>query len=57
MDDAHRVLRELAAVGIEMETVGARLQEEGVDLFIKSFEGVVAIVAERRRALLAAEAG
>jgi transaldolase len=57
MDDAHRVLRELAAVGIDMETVGTRLQEEGVALFAKSFESVVGIVAERRHALLAAEAG
>jgi transaldolase len=57
MDDAHRVLRELAAVGIDMETVGTRLQEEGVALFERAFESVVGIVAERRRALLAAEAG
>ena len=57
LDDAHRVLRELAGVGIDMETVGARLQEQGVDLFIKSFDGVIGIVDEKRRALLAAEAG
>jgi transaldolase len=57
LDDAHRVLRELAGVGIDMETVGARLQEQGVELFTKSFEGVVGIVEEKRLALLAAEAG
>jgi transaldolase len=57
LDDAHRVLRELAAAGIEMEAVGARLQEEGVQAFVKSFDGVIGIVEEKRRALLDAEAG
>ena len=57
LDDAHRVLRELAGVGIDMETVGARLQEQGVELFTKSFEGVIGIVEEKRLALLAVEAG
>jgi transaldolase / glucose-6-phosphate isomerase len=57
LDEAHRVLRELAGVGIDMERVGAELQQQGVDLFARSFEGVIGIVAERRRALLAAEAG
>jgi transaldolase/glucose-6-phosphate isomerase len=56
LDDAHRVLRELAGVGIDMETVGARLQEQGVELFTKSFDGVIGIVEEKRLALLAAEA-
>ena len=35
-----------------METVGARLQEEGVDLFLESFDGVVDIVDQRRGELL-----
>ncbi len=57
LDDAHRTLRELSGVGIDMERLGAELQEKGVELFVKSFEAVVAIVEDRRRALLAAEAG
>jgi transaldolase len=56
LDDAHRVLRELSTVGVEMERVGAELQEQGVELFARSFEGVIGIVDEKRRALLAAEA-
>jgi len=57
LDDAHRVLRDLSAVGIDMERVGAELQEQGVKLFVRSFDAVVTIVEEKRRALLAAEAG
>jgi len=57
VDEAHRILRDLAGLGIEMEAVGARLQREGVELFARSYEAVIAIVEERRRALLAAEAG
>ncbi len=57
LDDAHRVLRELSGVGIDMERLGAELQEQGVQLFVSSFDAVVAIVEEKRRALLAAEAG
>ncbi len=56
LDDAHRVLRELSAAGIDMERVGAELQEQGVELFTKSFDAVIAIVEEKRRALLAGEA-
>ncbi len=57
LDDAHRVLRELSGVGIDMERLGAGLQEQGVQLFVSSFDAVVAIVEAKRRALLAAEAG
>lgn len=57
LEDAHRVLRELAGLGIDMERVGAQLQREGVELFAKSFDGAIAIVDQKRRGLLAAEAG
>ena len=56
LDDAHRVLRELGAVGIDMEQVGAQLQIEGIDLFAKSYNGVLDIVERRRDELLAREA-
>lgn len=53
LDDAHRLLRELAQLGIDMEGVGARLQEQGIDLFAEAFESVTAIVEEKRARLLA----
>lgn len=53
LDDAHRLLRELAQLGIDMEGVGARLQEQGIELFREAFEGVTAIVEEKRARLLA----
>ena len=52
LDDAHRVLRELAHVGIDMESVGARLQEEGVSAFVKAYDGVVTEIDRRRMELL-----
>ena len=51
-DEAHRVLRDLGQLGIDLEAVGARLQADGVDLFVKSFDGVVAIIDAKRRELL-----
>ncbi len=54
IDDAHRLLRELGHVGIDLERVGAHLQDEGVDLFIEAFDDAVRIVDEKRTRLLAA---
>ena len=57
LDDAHRTLRELAQLGIDMERASAQLQVEGVELFAKAVEQVVAIVEQKRRELLAGEGG
>ncbi len=55
IDDAHRLLRELSHVGIDVERVGAQLQDDGIALFVKAFDDAVAIVEERRTRLLSAE--
>ncbi len=55
IEDAHRTLRELGALGIEMEEVGRRLQLEGIDLFVKAHQGVVDIVARKMEDLRARE--
>jgi transaldolase len=53
VEDAHRLLRELSQLGIDMERVGATLQDQGVDLFVEAFDGVTRIVEEKRERLLA----
>jgi len=53
IDDAHRLLRELSHLGIDMERVGAQLQDQGVELFVEAFDRLVGIVEEKRRRLLA----
>ena len=55
IDDAHRLLRELTHLGIDLERVGAQLQEDGIDLFVDAFDGVTRIVEEKRVRLLAGE--
>jgi len=55
IEDAHRVLRELGGLGIEMEEVGRRLQAEGVELFVQAYRGVVDIVARTMEELRARE--
>ena len=55
IEEAHRVLRELGGLGIEMEEVGRRLQREGVDLFAAAHAGVVDIVARKIDELRARE--
>ena len=57
LDDAHRLVRELAQSGIDMESVGAQLQRDGVEGFIEVADRLVAIVDEKRSRLLAGEGG
>jgi transaldolase / glucose-6-phosphate isomerase len=52
-DAARALLDELASVGIDVGAVTERLQVEGVALFMKAFDAVLAIVERRRRELLA----
>ncbi len=55
LDEAHRIVRELGQVGIDLERVGAQLQAEGVALFIEAHDGLLGIVEEKRARLLAGE--
>ena len=55
IDEAHRLLRELSHAGVDLERVGAQLQNEGIDLFVDAFDGAVGIVEEKRVQLLTAE--
>jgi len=57
LEDSHRALRELSQLGIDMESVGAQLQTEGVDLFVRAFDAVVASIDQKRIAFLDGEGG
>jgi transaldolase len=57
IDDAHRLLRELSHAGIDLERVGAQLQNEGVELFVEAFDRLVGIVEDKRVRLLEGEGG
>jgi transaldolase len=50
LDDARRVMDQLADVGIGMDAVTKRLEEEGVASFAKSFDSLIATVERRRQA-------
>jgi transaldolase len=53
LDRARQELARLAELGIDLEAVTQKLQDDGVAAFAKAFEGLLASVAERRAALLA----
>ena len=55
MDEAHRVMANLADAGIDMDEVTRKLEVDGVASFAASFEALVAVVAARREAALVAE--
>ena len=50
---AHAHMKALIAAGVNADAATAKLQVDGVDLFVKSFDKVVGIVEQRRAALVA----
>ena len=54
LEHARETMRELAAVGIDLEQVTLQLQREGVKSFADSFDSLIAKLEERRRALVSA---
>lgn len=48
LESSRKALAELAAVGIDMRAITARLEQDGVAAFEKSFEGLVAVLAAKR---------
>ncbi len=55
--DAKKTLDDLRAVGIDIEAVGERLQTDGVALFAKSYEELLATIESRRAEAVKASAG
>ncbi len=54
VDEARKLMADLAAVGIDFDAITDRLENEGIDLFVKSFENLLAGVEEKRAALATA---
>ena len=54
LDDARRVMDQLAEVGISMDEVTKKLEIDGVAAFAKSFDSLIAVVEKRRREILGA---
>ena len=53
VDEAEATLAALAKVGIDLDEVTARLEEEGIAAFSKSYEGLLASVAKKRKQVAA----
>ena len=47
LDEAHRVMDDLARVGVDMAAVGRTLEEEGVASFAKSYDELLATLQEK----------
>ena len=48
MDRAHRLWADLAALGIDEDDVGDRLEREGVEKFTDSYNGAVETIEAKR---------
>jgi transaldolase len=53
LNDARAQLSHLSELGIDLEAITQQLQDDGVAAFAKSFDGLVASIAEKREQLLA----
>ncbi len=51
LEEARRLMTDLAALGIDMEAVAARLENEGVRLFAESYRRTLASLSEKARRL------
>jgi transaldolase/transaldolase/glucose-6-phosphate isomerase len=49
--EARRVMDGLAAAGIDFDDVNRTLEREGIEKFVKSFDSLLGVIAEKRRAL------
>jgi transaldolase/glucose-6-phosphate isomerase len=52
VDEARKTLDDFREVGVDVEALGEKLQGEGVVLFEKSYDELLGVVEERRRAAL-----
>lgn len=55
VSEAHLVLERLAAGGVDFADVARALEDDGIEKFAKSFEALLAVIGEKRKALTAQE--
>jgi transaldolase len=51
LDEAHKQMQDLAAVGIDIDQVTSQLEDEGIEKFIKSYDELLAGVEQKRSAM------
>lgn len=51
LDEARSALAELSRLGIDLEDVGKKLQDDGVAAFVKSFDDLMAALEKKRAAM------
>jgi transaldolase / glucose-6-phosphate isomerase len=52
-DAAREVMRRLAAGGVDLDDVTRVLEDDGIDKFVKSYDGLIGVIAGKRKALAA----
>ena len=57
MAEARRTLDDLGALGIDVEAVGEQLQKDGVVLFAKSYDELLATIEARRAEVVKTSGG
>ncbi|HKT60952.1 MAG TPA: bifunctional transaldolase/phosoglucose isomerase [Gemmatimonadales bacterium] len=50
---ARTVMKRLAAGGVDLEDITRVLEDDGIDKFVKSFDGLIGVIANKRKALAA----
>jgi transaldolase len=55
LEEAHAQLARLAELGVDLDAITQKLQDDGVAAFAKSFESLMASIAEKRDRLLVGE--
>jgi transaldolase/glucose-6-phosphate isomerase len=50
---ARKVVEQLAAGGVDLDDVTRVLEDDGIDKFVKSFDGLIGVIASKRKALAA----
>jgi transaldolase / glucose-6-phosphate isomerase len=57
LDEARAALAELSRLGIDLEEVGKKLQDDGVAAFVKSFDDLMATLEKKRAAMSGSSTG